>query len=63
MRGYAADWQQNANPGQFLAPRTALQLRVRNAMFRSGSVKKLMIRMTQRMAALDLPDYAVPAAV
>jgi hypothetical protein len=32
-------------------------------MFRSGSVKKLMIRMTQRMAALDLPDYAVPAAV
>jgi 2-polyprenyl-6-methoxyphenol hydroxylase-like FAD-dependent oxidoreductase len=63
MRGYAGDWQENANPGQFLAPRTATRLRVRNAMFKSRLVKNLMVRMTQNMAALELPDYAVPASV
>jgi 2-polyprenyl-6-methoxyphenol hydroxylase-like FAD-dependent oxidoreductase len=58
MRGYAARWQRASNPGQVLAPSTALRLSVRNAMFRSSLVKRLLARMAQSFATtLDLPDY------
>lgn len=58
MRGYASRWQRHASPGQFLAPPTATRLRVRNAMFRSGLIQRLLVGSTRSLATdLRLPDY------
>jgi 2-polyprenyl-6-methoxyphenol hydroxylase-like FAD-dependent oxidoreductase len=58
MRPFAARWQRGANPGQFLAPSTATRLRLRNAMFRSRLVQRLLIASTKSMATdPGLPDY------
>jgi 2-polyprenyl-6-methoxyphenol hydroxylase-like FAD-dependent oxidoreductase len=63
MRGYASKWQRGANPGQFLAPSTAIRLRVRNMMFASRLVQRLMVSATRSLATgLELPDYE-PAGV
>jgi 2-polyprenyl-6-methoxyphenol hydroxylase-like FAD-dependent oxidoreductase len=58
MRGYAGRWQRGASPGQFLAPSTAMRLRLRNAMFASRLVQRLMVASTKSLATdADLPDY------
>ncbi len=58
MRGYAGKWQRGANPGQFLAPPTATRLRLRNAMFSSRLIQRLLIASTKSLAtSQDLPDY------
>ena len=58
MRPYAARWQRGANPGRFLAPSTALGLRTRNRLFRTGLVKKMLVSSTKALATDDaLPDY------
>lgn len=58
MRGYAARWQTGANPGQFLAPPTATRLWLRNAMFRTRLVQRLLLASTKSLATdFDLPDY------
>jgi 2-polyprenyl-6-methoxyphenol hydroxylase-like FAD-dependent oxidoreductase len=63
MRGYAAKWQKGANPGQFLAPSTAIRLRIRDAMFKTSLVRRMMIASTKSMATdVQLPDYPMPAA-
>ncbi|HVV23384.1 MAG TPA: FAD-dependent monooxygenase [Pseudonocardiaceae bacterium] len=63
MRGYAAKWQKSANPGQFLAPSTALRLRLRNAMFRSNLVQRMLIASTKSFATdIALPDYTMSLA-
>ena len=46
MRGYAARWQRGANPGQFLAPPTATRLRLRNTMFKSRLIQRLLVSST-----------------
>jgi 2-polyprenyl-6-methoxyphenol hydroxylase-like FAD-dependent oxidoreductase len=61
MRGYAGRWQKGASPGQFLAPSNAALLWLRNAMFSTKAVQKLMVAGTTRLASdVALPDY--PAA-
>ncbi|MBB5888809.1 FAD-dependent monooxygenase [Kutzneria kofuensis] len=61
MRGYAGRWQKGASPGQFLAPSTAPLLWLRNAMFSTKAVQKLMVAGTTKLAGdVALPDY--PAA-
>jgi 2-polyprenyl-6-methoxyphenol hydroxylase-like FAD-dependent oxidoreductase len=63
LRGYAARWQRGASPGQFLAPSTATRLWLRNALFRSALVRRLLVAGTGSLAAnLDLPDYATPTS-
>jgi 2-polyprenyl-6-methoxyphenol hydroxylase-like FAD-dependent oxidoreductase len=58
MRGYASRWQRRANPGQFLAPPTTTRLRIRNAMFRTRLVRRLLIASTKSLATdANLPDY------
>ncbi|WP_329455260.1 FAD-dependent monooxygenase [Streptomyces sp. NBC_01497] len=58
LRRYAARWQRGANPGEFLAPSTATRLRVRNAMFRTSVVRRLLLAGTSSLAAnIDLPSY------
>jgi 2-polyprenyl-6-methoxyphenol hydroxylase-like FAD-dependent oxidoreductase len=58
MRRYAGKWQRGANPGQFLAPSTATRLRVRNALFRSSLVRRLLIAGTTSLATdVEIPDY------
>ena len=58
MRGYAARWQRGANPGQFLAPPTATRLRMRNTMFKSRLIQRLLVASTRSLATdVDLPDY------
>ena len=58
MRGYAGKWQRGANPGEFLAPSTATRLRLRNAMFRSRAVRRMLVASTRFLATDgDLPDY------
>ncbi len=58
MRGYAARWQRSANPGQFLAPPTATRLWMRNTMFKSRLIQRLLVASTQSLATdVDLPDY------
>ncbi len=59
MRGYAARWQRSANPGQFLAPRTAARLWMRNRMFKTRLIQRLLVSSTKSLATdVDLPDYA-----
>jgi 2-polyprenyl-6-methoxyphenol hydroxylase-like FAD-dependent oxidoreductase len=59
MRPYAARWQRGANPGKFLAPSTALGLRIRNSLFRTRLIQKMLITSTKTLATdLALPDYA-----
>jgi 2-polyprenyl-6-methoxyphenol hydroxylase-like FAD-dependent oxidoreductase len=59
MRGYAARWQRGANPGQFLAPPTATRLRMRNTMFRTRLIQRLLVSSTRSLATdAGLPDYA-----
>lgn len=58
MRGYASRWQRGANPGQFLAP-TAARLWMRNTMFKSRLIQRLLVSSTKSLATdADLPDYA-----
>jgi 2-polyprenyl-6-methoxyphenol hydroxylase-like FAD-dependent oxidoreductase len=58
LRGYASRWQRGANPGQFLAPSTATRLWIRNKMFASRAVQRLMVATSRSLATdLDLPDY------
>jgi 2-polyprenyl-6-methoxyphenol hydroxylase-like FAD-dependent oxidoreductase len=64
MRGYASKWQRGANPGQFLAPSTAIRLRIRNTMFRTRLVQRLLVASTRSLATgADLPDYAARGTV
>jgi 2-polyprenyl-6-methoxyphenol hydroxylase-like FAD-dependent oxidoreductase len=59
MRGYAARWQRGASPGQFLAPPTATRLWMRNTMFKTRLIKRLLVSSTKSLATdVDLPDYA-----
>jgi 2-polyprenyl-6-methoxyphenol hydroxylase-like FAD-dependent oxidoreductase len=59
MRGYAARWQRGANPGQFLALPTATRLRIRNTMFRTRLIQRLLVSSTRSLATdVNLPDYA-----
>lgn len=61
MRAYAGRWQKGASPGQFLAPSTAPLLWLRNAMFSTRAVQKMMVAGTAKLAGdIALPDY--PAA-
>jgi 2-polyprenyl-6-methoxyphenol hydroxylase-like FAD-dependent oxidoreductase len=61
MRAYAGRWQKGASPGQFLAPSSAALLWLRNAMFRTRTVQKMMVAGTTRLADdVELPAY--PAA-
>ena len=58
MRGYAARWQRSANPGQFLAPPTATRLWMRNTMFKTRLIQRLLVSSTKSLATdADLPDY------
>jgi 2-polyprenyl-6-methoxyphenol hydroxylase-like FAD-dependent oxidoreductase len=62
--GYASRWQRGANPGQFLAPSTAARLRIRNMMFASRLVQRLMVATTRSLATdLELPGYELPGMV
>jgi 2-polyprenyl-6-methoxyphenol hydroxylase-like FAD-dependent oxidoreductase len=61
MRAYAGRWQKGASPGQFLAPSTAALLWLRNTMFATRTVQKMMVAGTTRLATdMELPAY--PAA-
>jgi hypothetical protein len=61
MRAYAGRWQKGANPGQFLAPSSAALLWLRNTMFRTKAVRKMLVAGTTRLADdVELPAY--PAA-
>ena len=58
LRGYASRWQRGANPGQFLAPSTATRLRIRNAMFRTRLIQRLLVASTRSLATdAALPEY------
>jgi 2-polyprenyl-6-methoxyphenol hydroxylase-like FAD-dependent oxidoreductase len=58
MRSYAARWQRSANPGKFLAPATALGLRIRNVALGTRVVRTKMVESTASMATdVGLPDY------
>ncbi|MEW9533870.1 FAD-dependent monooxygenase [Microbispora sp. NPDC049125] len=60
FRGYAKI-ARNANAGPFLAPRTRLRIRARNAMFRYGFILRAMLKMTDRFATnITLKDYPAP---
>ncbi|WP_433291034.1 FAD-dependent monooxygenase [Pseudonocardia sp. CA-142604] len=62
LRSYAGRWQRASNPGQFLAPSTAMRLRLRNGMFRSSLVRRMLVASTTSLATkFDLPDYAALA--
>jgi 2-polyprenyl-6-methoxyphenol hydroxylase-like FAD-dependent oxidoreductase len=59
MRGYAAAWQRGASPGRFLAPRTRPGLWLRDTLFTSAVVRRLMVSATHSLATTDaLPAYA-----
>jgi 2-polyprenyl-6-methoxyphenol hydroxylase-like FAD-dependent oxidoreductase len=59
LRSYAGRWQRASNPGQFLAPSTAMRLRLRNGMFRSSLVRRMLVASATSLATkFDLPDYA-----
>jgi len=59
MRAYAGRWQKGVSPGQFLAPSTAALLWLRNAMFATKTVQKMMVAGTTKLAAdIALPDYS-----
>ncbi|QUQ66077.1 FAD-dependent monooxygenase [Kutzneria sp. CA-103260] len=59
MRAYAGRWQKGASPGQFLAPSNAALLWLRNTMFATRTLQKMMVAGTTRLAAdIELPDYS-----
>jgi 2-polyprenyl-6-methoxyphenol hydroxylase-like FAD-dependent oxidoreductase len=58
MRRYAGRWQKGANPGRFLAPSTAAGLWLRNALFSTRMMRRLLVSTTKSVATdADLPDY------
>jgi 2-polyprenyl-6-methoxyphenol hydroxylase-like FAD-dependent oxidoreductase len=58
MRGYAGLWQRAARPGQFLAPRSAAGLWLRNTLFKTRLVQRLLVTSSTSMAtSAELPDY------
>ena len=57
MRAYAGRWQKGASPGQFLAPSSAALLWLRNAMFSTKAVQRMMVAGTTKLAS----DSALPA--
>jgi 2-polyprenyl-6-methoxyphenol hydroxylase-like FAD-dependent oxidoreductase len=58
MRAYAGRWQKGASPGQFLAPSSAALLWLRDAMFATKTVQKMMVAGTTRLASdIELPAY------
>lgn len=58
MRGYAARWQRGTGPGPFLAPSTAPRLWLRNTLFGTRLVRRLLVAGTKSLATdPDLPDY------
>ncbi|NUT33527.1 MAG: NAD-binding protein [Hamadaea sp.] len=58
MRGYAGRWQKGANPGKFLAPGTGWGLRLRNTLFATKTMQRIMLSSTQKLATdAALPDY------
>jgi 2-polyprenyl-6-methoxyphenol hydroxylase-like FAD-dependent oxidoreductase len=58
LRGYAARWHRGTNPGQFLAPSTMTRLALRNAMFRSKVVQRLLVGSGRFLATnMELPSY------
>lgn len=58
MRRYAAAWQRGANPGRFLAPASAAGLWLRNTMFRTQMVQRMLVSSSRSIATTsDLPDY------
>ncbi|WP_433259895.1 FAD-dependent monooxygenase [Actinosynnema sp. CS-041913] len=60
MRGYAAI-ARKANAGPFLAPRSRTRIRMRNAMFNSRLLFRLLLKVTDWFATdIDLPDYPLP---
>jgi 2-polyprenyl-6-methoxyphenol hydroxylase-like FAD-dependent oxidoreductase len=62
MRPLAGRWQRGASPGQFLAPRTAAGLWLRNRLFGSKAVQRAMVAGTTKIATDErLPDY--PAVI
>lgn len=61
LRPYADRWQRGASPGQFLAPSSAARLWLRNSMFRSRLVRRLLVSSTRMLATrMDLPAYPEP---
>ncbi|WP_084467345.1 FAD-dependent monooxygenase [Actinokineospora inagensis] len=57
MRPYTTRWQRGANPGKFLAPATASGLWLRNTLFSTAFVRRMLVAGTATMATADLPDY------
>lgn len=59
LRGYAKV-AVKANAGPFLAPPTRLRMAMRNSMFRSRLLLKLLLKSTDWFATdITLPDYAL----
>jgi 2-polyprenyl-6-methoxyphenol hydroxylase-like FAD-dependent oxidoreductase len=59
IRGYAARWQRGSQPGRFLAPATAAGLWLRNAAFRRGPVRRMLVSGSTSLATdAGLPEYA-----
>lgn len=58
LRSYVGRWQRGANPGQFLAPSTASRLWLRDAMFRTRLMRRLLVSSGKSMATTsELPAY------
>lgn len=58
MRAYAGRWQKGANPGKFLAPATGWGLRLRNRLFATSAMQRMLLGSTKRLATdTALPDY------
>ena len=63
LRGYAAKWQRGGNAGKFLAPRTRTGLWLRNTLFASPTVQRLLVAGTKKLATdIALPDYPAISA-
>lgn len=61
MQVLAGRWQRGASPGRFLAPRTAVGLHLRNALFARSAVQKMLVSGSTSIATDDgLPDYSAP---
>jgi 2-polyprenyl-6-methoxyphenol hydroxylase-like FAD-dependent oxidoreductase len=60
MRGYAKI-AKSGNAGPFLAPGSPARIRMRNWMFKSGFLLKMMLKLTDKFATdIELKDYALP---
>lgn len=59
LRSRLARWQGGASPGAFLAPPTRLRLGLRDTMFRSALMRRLLVSSTRSLATdPGLPAYA-----